>query len=271
MIGIKIKDLRTKHNLTQEELAKEVYVTRNAISKWENNKGIPNFDSLKLLANYFDVTLDYLINDRELKELTIKNNEMLVFNKNLIYSVMLFIIYTLIGTLLPITISYFDPTSSIALFLIILPIVYIIIGISAAVLDIKWPFVLITGAISTSPILITYEFFNYLDYAGLYFLVYLVLFVVSYLIMSLLTRKLDKTYNNKKLRNLFLIISVVITSVFFVHTLINTIILILDITSSTNYYTPLVINFFIYIIPLVIAWSLYIYYFSKMQKTDKDV
>lgn len=269
MIAEKIKSLRLEHNLTQEELAKEIFVTRNAISKWENNKGIPNLDSLKLLANYFNVSLDYLINDEDFKELTIKNNEMIIYNKNLIYSIILFIVYTLIGTLLPLSITYYEPTSVMAVYLIILPVIYIILGIASSILDIKWPFVVITSALSTTPILIIYEFVHDLVGVGLYFLAYFIIFLITYLIISLITHKLNKAYNYKRLNTLLLMISIIITSIFIIHTTINTIILLLNPSCSAAYYSPLVINFFIYIIPIFIGWSLYFYYFKKLQKTEK--
>ena len=41
-VGDNIKKLRHENNLTQEELAKKIYVTRNAISKWEIDKGLPS-------------------------------------------------------------------------------------------------------------------------------------------------------------------------------------------------------------------------------------
>ena len=267
MLGDKIKDLRVKNNITQEELAKEIYVTRNAISKWENNRGFPNLDSLKLLAKYFDISLDYLINDNEIKELTIKNNEMIVFNRNIIYSIILFIALIIVGTLLPFGISNYDPTAALVIYLIILPVIYVIFGVVSSILEIKWPFVIITGAISISPILIIYEILNMNIDVGIAFFVYYILFVAIYLLTSLLTHKLDKKYNNELLKKLLLIISIIVTSVFIIHTLINTVILILDKFSSAAYYTPLVINFFIYVIPLFITWSLFLYYANKNKRS----
>ena len=41
-LGEKIKELRLKNNMTQDDLALKCYVTRNAVSKWENDKGYPN-------------------------------------------------------------------------------------------------------------------------------------------------------------------------------------------------------------------------------------
>ena len=59
--GEKLKKLRTDKNLTQDELAEKIYVTRTAISKWETDKGYPSIDSLKQLSNLFEVSIDELI------------------------------------------------------------------------------------------------------------------------------------------------------------------------------------------------------------------
>ena len=46
----KLQELRKQKDLTQEELASNLYVSRTAISKWESGKGYPNIESLKLIA-----------------------------------------------------------------------------------------------------------------------------------------------------------------------------------------------------------------------------
>ena len=61
--GQKLKKLRTDKNLTQEQLAQRLFVTRTAISKWETDSGYPGIDSLKLIAEFFGVTIDQLISD----------------------------------------------------------------------------------------------------------------------------------------------------------------------------------------------------------------
>lgn len=61
----KLQELRKEKGLTQEELAKKIYVSRTAVSKWESNRGYPNIDSLKLIAEFFDVTLDNLLSSDE--------------------------------------------------------------------------------------------------------------------------------------------------------------------------------------------------------------
>jgi len=48
-------------NLSQEELAEKVYVTRQTISNWENNKNYPDIHSLLLLSSLFNISLDQLI------------------------------------------------------------------------------------------------------------------------------------------------------------------------------------------------------------------
>ena len=57
----KLQKLRTGAQLTQEELAEKLYVSRTAISKWESGRGYPSIDSLKIIAKYFNVSIDELI------------------------------------------------------------------------------------------------------------------------------------------------------------------------------------------------------------------
>lgn len=56
-----ILELRTKNNLSQEELAEKVYVTRQAVSRWENGETVPNVETLKLLSKLFDVSINTLL------------------------------------------------------------------------------------------------------------------------------------------------------------------------------------------------------------------
>ena len=56
-----IFELRTKRGLSQEELAEKVFVTRQAVSRWETGETIPNIDTLKLLSKLFDVSINTLL------------------------------------------------------------------------------------------------------------------------------------------------------------------------------------------------------------------
>ncbi len=56
-----ILSLRTKKGITQDELAQAVFVTRQAVSRWENGETIPNTETLKLLSDYFQVSINTLL------------------------------------------------------------------------------------------------------------------------------------------------------------------------------------------------------------------
>ena len=56
-----IFDLRTKAGMSQDELAQKVFVTRQAVSRWENGETTPNTETLKLLSKLFDVSINTLL------------------------------------------------------------------------------------------------------------------------------------------------------------------------------------------------------------------
>lgn len=56
-----ILELRDKAGLSQDELAEKVYVTRQAVSRWENGETTPNIETLKLLSKLFDVSINTLL------------------------------------------------------------------------------------------------------------------------------------------------------------------------------------------------------------------
>ena len=62
----KLQELRKQKNLTQEELSEMLFVSRTAISKWESGRGYPSIDSLKAIAQFFGITIDDLLSNREL-------------------------------------------------------------------------------------------------------------------------------------------------------------------------------------------------------------
>ncbi|MGB4985322.1 MAG: helix-turn-helix transcriptional regulator [Erysipelotrichaceae bacterium] len=66
----KLKNLRVKNEYSQEQLAELLNVSRQAITKWENGKGMPDINNIKAIAEIFDVTLDSLLNDVEEMEST---------------------------------------------------------------------------------------------------------------------------------------------------------------------------------------------------------
>lgn len=70
---MEIKDilfnLRKTNHLTQDEMAKKLFVTRQAVSRWENGETIPNVDTLKLISNIFDISINSLITDNKLHDI----------------------------------------------------------------------------------------------------------------------------------------------------------------------------------------------------------
>jgi transcriptional regulator with XRE-family HTH domain len=60
-IGLKIKQLREEKGLSQDGLAEQLHVTRQAVSKWESGKGCPDIENIISISNVFGVSLDELI------------------------------------------------------------------------------------------------------------------------------------------------------------------------------------------------------------------
>lgn len=71
----KLQELRKQKNLTQEELAQKLFVSRTAISKWESGRGYPNIESLKAISKFFCVTVDELLSGDELLSISEEDNK----------------------------------------------------------------------------------------------------------------------------------------------------------------------------------------------------
>lgn len=75
LLADKIKELRTKENLTQEEFAEKIFVSREAVSKWERNRGIPDIDNLINISKLFDISIDTLLDNNDITKITLTNNK----------------------------------------------------------------------------------------------------------------------------------------------------------------------------------------------------
>lgn len=71
MLGNTIKELRIAHGMNQVEFAKKLSVTKQTISNWENNNIQPSIDMLIKIADYFNVSTDYLLNRSKDKMLNV--------------------------------------------------------------------------------------------------------------------------------------------------------------------------------------------------------
>lgn len=63
MLGEKIKTARKSAGLTQEQLAQKLMVSRQAVTKWESDKGMPDIENLKTISQLLNVSIDYLLDD----------------------------------------------------------------------------------------------------------------------------------------------------------------------------------------------------------------
>ena len=60
-VSDRIRELRKIKGISQDELAEKLGVSRQAVSKWENEQSIPDIDKIILLSDYFEVSTDYLL------------------------------------------------------------------------------------------------------------------------------------------------------------------------------------------------------------------
>ncbi len=91
-IGDRLLKLRKERNLSQEDLANELDVSRQTISKWETNQSMPDFDKIVPLCKYFGITTDELLTgDKDIVESQakdVKSN----YARNIAVAVMLYIL-----------------------------------------------------------------------------------------------------------------------------------------------------------------------------------
>lgn len=91
-IGDRLLKLRRERNLSQEDLANELDVSRQTVSKWETNQSMPDFDKIVPICNYFGITTDELLTGNkditEAKADEVKSN----FARNIAVAVSLYII-----------------------------------------------------------------------------------------------------------------------------------------------------------------------------------
>lgn len=92
-LGKRLKEYRTRLGMTQDELAERLYVSRQTVSSWENDKSYPDIHSLLMLSDLFKVSLDTLVKgDIEIMKEKIDQESIRNFKRyNLIYAILLLI------------------------------------------------------------------------------------------------------------------------------------------------------------------------------------
>ena len=115
-LGSQIKKYRTELNMSQDELAEKIFVSRQSISNWENDKTYPDIKSLLLLSEVFRVSLDQLIKgDLEIMKKEISTQELTNFQKD---AVIMTVFYALM-LITPIPLAHFFGWWGMAVYLVI--------------------------------------------------------------------------------------------------------------------------------------------------------
>ena len=118
-LGEQIKKYRTELSLSQEELAEKLFVSRQSISNWENDRTYPDIKSLLLLSEVFSVSLDQLVKgDVEMMKNEINEQERVKFQKE---SAILAVFFIAI-LILPIPLAKFAGWWGMGIYLIIVAV-----------------------------------------------------------------------------------------------------------------------------------------------------
>jgi transcriptional regulator with XRE-family HTH domain len=259
-IGENIRKLRQENGFTQEELASRIFVTRNAVSKWETDKGIPSIDNLKQLASLFKVSLDQIVNEEDRLIMAMDNTAKINKIKDIYSTIGIFLTYSLNGFVIPYIFLKVDGFSDPAINYLLLPLLYVLIGLISILRNICWKYLLIGSLLAMLPIYVLYDIFLP-DYSlGLIGLLHYVFFIFSYFLMKQLINKLNKRFKKASLSKFFRFSSLIITGIYLIHTTISSIVLYNCIICSAPWYLEVVVNTLLYAVPIALPTILYFYF-----------
>lgn len=254
MLSDKIKTYRKENNLTQEEFAAKLFVSRNAVSKWENNNGYPSIDTLKDIAKLLNTSLDDLLIETDIKK-GIKY-------KQYFLNILVFISYLFVSILIPDILLNIDPTAGIAYCLIIGPITFIILGMVTPFYNKNMLHSFIASALSISIILIYFEVATNMVMSG-WEIFYYILFITSYCLML----KIHRVNLKDNINKIIYMISLSLIVLLSISYLILCIISLLEYNESYSapiYVGPLIYTL-VFIIPLTFCVLVYIYFKKKIR------
>ena len=109
-IGLLLQQQRIRHNMSQNDLAEKLHISRQSISKWENGGSLPSFNNAVAINDLFDISLDELIRgDEELMD-KLKNDGKIRLNhvETIIFGGIGLGIISLLGLLMSIKWKYID-------------------------------------------------------------------------------------------------------------------------------------------------------------------
>lgn len=260
MLSEKLKKYRADNNLTQEEFAAKLFVTRNAVSKWENDNGYPNIDTLKDIAKLLNITIDELLGEDDVKTIAINTNEKINKYKNYASNILVFISYALVAILIPHFMFTIDPTSPVAYGLFIAPITFIILGLVTPFYNKNMLHSFIAAALAITPILIYFEVATKVVIYP-WEIVYYVLFIISYCIMLKIQKINLKSNINKTIKSISLGILIFMSIAYVVLCTISFIRY--DSSHSSPIYTQALVYTIIFIVPIILSMLVYIIFRKK--------
>ncbi|MGS0973791.1 MAG: helix-turn-helix domain-containing protein [Candidatus Izemoplasmataceae bacterium] len=268
-VGDNIKKLRYDNGLTQEDLAAKIYVTRNAISKWETNKGIPSIDSLKQLSSLFNVSLDQLVSEEDRIVMALENTKKIQNYKDFFTGISVFLSYCINGILVPYIFLSMDGFNESIVNYILLPLIYIFIGVTSILRDIHWKYLVIGSALGMIPVFMLYDVLLPEYGLGLFGIMHYIIFIVAYFTAKHLIQLLANKFSSKRLRVFFLSGLSLITTIYIIHTTIGAINLNNCIECSAPWNLVLIVNTVFYAIPIIILATLYLHFKKKYEKESK--
>ena len=261
MLSEKIKKFRFDNKLTQEEFAAKLFVTRNAVSKWENDNGYPNLDTLKEIAKLLNITIDELLGEDDIKSITINTNDKLNKFKNYASNLLVFLLYTLVAILIPHLMFSADPTAVIAYIIFIAPVSFIILGLVTPFYNRNMLYTFIASALAITPILIYFEV-NTKVVIYVWELIYYLLFVGAYCLMLKILKINLKSNKNKIIKWLSLSLLIFLSITYVVLCIIS------FVTYNESYSAPIYTQPLVYtltfIIPILISLFVFLVFKKKV-------
>lgn len=119
-IGEKLYELRKGKNLSQEEVADKLNVTRQTISKWETNQSTPDFDKIKPLCELYGITADELLTgEKKEKEQPLNKQDIKKERANGIAAGVLFYFIALVWIMISIPVLFMNPILAAAIFILL--------------------------------------------------------------------------------------------------------------------------------------------------------
>ena len=133
--------IRKLNNLTQEELANDLNVTRQAVSKWERNISLPDLETIKLISNKYNISIDSLMNNDVIDE-----EEPISIKKYIFYLIIFSIpilgfIYLIIQAYVNDNINIRNLAKAILIIIISIIIIFIVLYFAFNIIsEIKWAY-----------------------------------------------------------------------------------------------------------------------------------